>query len=368
MRNRIFFFFLITILPFIGCSRKTTPEEPLGNTSVGTPAQSLAEFEDTVERIRSDLKIPGLSAAITNKGKIVWAKGFGFADRESGTSATPDTVYHLASLTKPFAAVIVMQLVEEGKLDIEDPIANYGVNISSPGIIKVKHLLSHTSEGVPGTSYHYSGNRFSYLDDIIPAAAGETFCELLNEKILLPLHLDLTGPYPQSPTNCLINDPRSTQLAVQLAQGYSPNGQHEMSYQTYFGTAAGLVSSVIDISRFSIALDDDLLLLPESKELMFTPSQSNSGHELPYGLGWFIDNNEGLKIIWHYGFWDAVSSLILKVSERELAFIIVANSDRLSSASPGIGSDEDVNCSVAAQEFLNAFVFGTAQLPDVPIR
>jgi CubicO group peptidase (beta-lactamase class C family) len=140
-----------------------------------------------------------------------------------------------------------------------------------------------------------------------------------------------------------------------------------MSYPTYFGTAAGLVSNVIDVCKFSLALDNDLLMLPKSRELMFTPFLSNEGQELPYGLGWFIDNNEGIKLIWHYGYWDAVSSLIIKVPEKELAFVVLANSDRLSSASPGIGTDEDVNRSVVAQEFLNAFVFGTAPLPDSPM-
>ena len=70
---------------------------------------------------------------------------------------------------------------------------------------------------------------------------------------------------------------------------------------------------------------------------------------------------------WHYGYWDSYSALIMKIPERELSFVILANTDRLSSASQGIGGDEDVNHSVVAQEFINAFVDGIAQLPDIPI-
>jgi CubicO group peptidase (beta-lactamase class C family) len=84
-------------------------------------------------------------------------------------------------------------------------------------------------------------------------------------------------------------------------------------------------------------------------------------------MGVFVDDNEGFKIIWHYGYWDSYSALIMKIPERELSFVILANSNRLSSASNNIGRDEDVNHSVVAQEFLNAFVYGTAQLPDTPI-
>lgn len=370
MKSINLLFLIITCLLLTSCKESSPVEhsdEPLGYTSVGTPAQSLTEFENVLDRVRNDLKIPGFSAAIAKDGEIVWAKGFGFANRETGREATPETVYHLASLTKPFTTTVIMQLVEENVLDLESPISDYGVNLESDGIIRIKHLLSHTSEGVPGSTYNYNGNRFSSLDNIVLAETGKTFCELLNERIITPLNLNRTGPYPLSPNNCLTNNPNNSLILAQLAQGYTPNGQNQLNYPTYFGTAAGLVSNAIDVTKFSIALDNDLLLSSTTKELMFTPTISNNGSELPYGLGWFIDNNEDVKIIWHYGYWDAISSLIIKIPERNLTFVILANTDRLSSASQGIGIDENVNRSVVAQEFLNAFVYGTAQLPDEPI-
>jgi len=152
--KRILFILAAWTLLF-GCGEDPsapTPDEPLGFTHVGVPAQSLAEFETVVESIRTDLKIPGLSAAITKAGRIVWARGFGYANKAGQTPATPQTVYHLASLTKPFAAALVMQLVEERKLTLETPVSDYGINVEAQGVIRVKHLLSHTSEGIPGTA------------------------------------------------------------------------------------------------------------------------------------------------------------------------------------------------------------------------
>ncbi len=365
MKNRKHLFFIIIFLLVIDCKKETPTfpsDEPLGFTSVGTPAESLTEFENVLERIRIDLKIPGFFAAITKNRKIVWAKGFGYANKKKSIKATPETAYHLASLTKPFAATIILQLIEENKLTLETPVSDFEIEFDNSGVIKVKHLLSHTSEGIPGTYYNYSGNRFAYLDTVILGISGKSFCELLNEKIILPLNLNMTAPYLE-PNNCIDNN----QALAQLANGYSPNGQDTMYYPIYFGTSAGLISNVIDISKFSIAVDNSLLLKTETKELMFSPTISNDGVELPYGLGWFIDNNESVKIIWHYGYWDAISTLILKVPERELSFVILANTDRLSSASQGIGNDEDVNHSVVAQEFINAFVDGIAQLPDIHI-
>ena len=362
----IYLYLILCCLLFNSCTEDSpviVSEEPLGYTSVGTPAQTLQEFERVLERIRTDLKIPGFSAAITKNRKIVWAKGFGYANKEKSIEATPETVYHLASLTKTFAATIVMQLVEENKLSLEDPVSDYGVELDAQGVIRVKHLLSHTSEGVPGSHYSYSGNRYAYLDNVILGASGKTLCELLNDKIIEPLNLTLTAANPFSSKNCVQN----TSILNKLSQGYSPNGQNIMPLPTLFNSAAGLISNVIDISKFSIALDNDILLKAETKELMFTPFISNSGEELPHGLGWFIDNDEGVKIIWHYGYWDAYSALIMKIPEREIAFVILANSNRLSSASQGLGTDQDVNHSVVAQEFLNAFVYGAAQLPDSAI-
>ena len=355
--------FLIVVL---SCKKETPTspsDESLGYTSIGLPAQSLTEFENVLERIRTDLKIPGFSAAITKDRKIVWAKGFGYANKENMIKATPETVYHLASLTKPFTATIIMQLIEENKLTLDTPISDYGIDLGTQEVIKVKHLLSHTSEGVPGTYYSYNGGRYAHLDEIISGVTSKYFCEILNERIIIPLVLDLTAPHPFSIMDCEQN----TAVLEKMAQGYTSNGQDKMKYRAYFGSSAGLVSNVLDMSKFSIAIDNDILLSVELKELMYTPTLSNSGEELPYGLGWFIDNNEEVDIIWHYGYWDAVSTLILKIPEKDLSFVILANTDRLSSASQGIGSDEDVNRSVVAQEFLNAFVYGTAQLPDNPI-
>ena len=78
---------------------------------------------------------------------------FPIADIENKVEATPDTAYFLASLTKTFASTILMQLIEPGELELEDPVSKYGVRIKSPEKIRIKHLFSHTSEGIPGSYY-----------------------------------------------------------------------------------------------------------------------------------------------------------------------------------------------------------------------
>jgi CubicO group peptidase (beta-lactamase class C family) len=99
----------------------------------------LDRFEQQVESVRGRLKIPGLSVAIVKDQELLWTKGFGFADLENHVPATPDTLYSIASLTKTFAATLVMKLVEQGKLDLDEPVSHYSADFKDDSV-RVKHL------------------------------------------------------------------------------------------------------------------------------------------------------------------------------------------------------------------------------------
>lgn len=350
-----------------GAPLQTAPEPVL---VAGEPAGSLDEFERILEEHRARLNIPGLGAAIVKDRQVVWAAGFGYANRERGVRATADTPFHLASLTKTFASTVIMQLVEEGTLDLEAPVSEFGIQLQGPGTVRVKHLLTHTSEGVPGDRYQYNGARFGLLDTVVEVASGVSFCELLADRILRPLELPNTAPNPLAVHNCYFPSAAQEDAFQQrMAQGYTSDGRTPIEYPDYFGTAAGLVASARDVATYSIAIDQGRFLRPQTQEQVFTPAISNSGQTLPYGLGWFVQSHpRGVRIAWHYGYWTANSSLIVKVLDRQLAFVLLANSDLLSRASPGIGTDADVERSAWASEFLNAFVFGDAALPNRPVQ
>jgi CubicO group peptidase (beta-lactamase class C family) len=113
-------------------------------TSTKKDAERLARFEKQTEQLRSLLKIPGLSAVIIKDERVIWAKGFGYADVVKRTRATPDTIYHVASITKTFAATILMQLVEQGKLDLDEPMSHYSSEFKDDSV-KIKHLSRKVS-------------------------------------------------------------------------------------------------------------------------------------------------------------------------------------------------------------------------------
>jgi CubicO group peptidase (beta-lactamase class C family) len=347
-----------------GCLLACSGSNPLEPTAVATTyEEGLEGFPARLDTLRVRLRIPGMAAALVRDGEVVWARGFGLANVEDRVAATDSTPFHLASLTKPFASTVVMQLVEEGLVDLDAPVSDYGVELSSPGVIRVRHLLTHTSDGIPGSHYQYDGNRFGYLDAVIESASGRSFADLLAERILTPLGLRHTAPTPHQPDAFAFTGLDRNAFLAEMAAGYElRNGEVvPLGHPKHFGTAAGLVASARDVAAFSIAIDEGRFLEPGTWAQVFTPMVSNDGQTLPYGLGWFIQSYQGVTLQWHYGYWTTNSSLIVRAPAQRLAFVVLANTAQLSAAYPGLGSDSNVLRSDVARLFVDAFVLG-----DVP--
>ena len=113
----------MVLLVFVGCGGSSDGDNvsnpmPFVDLQVGEPGTSIEEFEVRLESIRGALYIPGMSAAIAKGGQVVWAKGLGYADVENHVPVDPTIPFRLASLTKPVASVLIMQLVKAGMLDL----------------------------------------------------------------------------------------------------------------------------------------------------------------------------------------------------------------------------------------------------------
>jgi CubicO group peptidase (beta-lactamase class C family) len=336
-----------------------------GGRSSLEPAR-LTRFEGALERLRQRLKIPGLSAAIVSEGRVAWARGLGHADRERGVKATSDTPYHLASVTKPLAAVVVLQLVEEGLIGLDDPVSDYGLGYESPGVVRVRHLLSHTSHGEPGAEFSYDSDRFADLGWVIARASGRSFRQLLAERVVEPLRLANTVPSPLSMGDGILSpfrswlDPRNAQVCARLARPYalSPSFSIVGGYHPIIlSPASGLISSVSDLARFDIALDGKRLLTEASTARMFRPTVALDGRPLAYGLGWFSQAHRGTRLVWHYG-WNppTASALYLKLPDEALTLLVLANSDALSRPFDLGRADALVLDSAAALAFYEIFV------------
>ena len=369
-------------------------------------SEKVALFEQELAALTETNNVPGLSAAIVHKQAVIWARGFGYADIEKQIPVTAETPYRLASVSKPFAAILLMQLIEEGKLTLDTPMNAFtlhpwfepgswsGAHFPSryeDATITVRHVLSHTSQAAPsGSAYQYNGNIFADLTWVIEDVTKASYPNVLRARMLDPLGMERTLPGHLAPWGQdLVREmptPYQVQNGVSTPATYPGFGLEpdrdvtpwnlqpayrlpEKSYAArqaflddaytsmYAGnTASGMISTVLDLARLDIALDQNSLITEASKEAMFTAQKTPSGATLPYGLGWFVEEQEGIRLVWHFGWFPpVVSALYLKVPDEEITLLLLSNSDRLSANYAW--SQRGVQASPYARLFLKHFVF-----------
>ncbi len=305
-----------------GETRDKSMSPPFTSTTGADPDAKLDEkltmFEGYLEEMRQELGIPGMSAAIVKDQELIWAQGFGYADVEAERPAAPDTPYEIASLTKTFSSTILLQLVEQGKVNLDDPVSKYGVFIKSPGVIRVKHLFGMTSQREPGSVFIYNGDRYGLLQKVIERASGRPFSALVIETILNPLGMS------DSIGITMVDQPAYAHIRERLSIPYGMDG----TYFSRLNASAGLVSTAPDLAKFDIALDQGQLIGPEARALAFTAQELSSGDPPVYGLGWFVQEFQGTKLVWAIGY-DSFSHLYVKFVDQGYTLIILTNSTAL---------------------------------------
>ena len=338
---------------------------------------------DRLDRALDSLRvchdIPGLAAAVVTDGEVAFARGYGWADVEGRRPVTAQTPFRVASLTKPIAATALLRLVEQGRLDLDRPFADYvegydrGCQLftsaevldSEPALrdltddwrcaserdrLTVRHYLTHTAQGEPGAAYRYNGFLYGQLFRVAEGASGRPFADLLRDDLFAPLGMTRTLPSQADST-------RPDVLAALALPYRTRAGEPERAdWPRPFGAnaGAGVVSTVLDLARFDAALDGGAVLGPDRREASATPARSSTtGERFPYGLGWFVQGYGGERLVWHYG-WQpgAYSGLWLRAPGRGITLILLANGEGLS-APFGLG-EGDVTRSPFARAFLDA--------------
>ena len=320
--------------------------------------QRLALFTRYIDPLRTQLDIPGLSAAIVSAGRIVWQSGFGYADVERRIPAAPDTPYRIASITKTFASTLLLQCVDRGTLDLDQPIRNFGATTPDPAAT-VRQVLAMASDQPAGSRYRYDGDRFAAPTAVIEACTRAPLRQALRFEILDRVAMvdsvpgqDLettTGGFDQGTLA------RYRSVIARLAKPYTVTGGRP-TVADYpprgINAAAGLISTVRDLASYDAAIDSGLLLRRETQAAAWTPFVLAGGQRSPYGLGWFTQTTAAGPAMWHYGLWPTFSSLLLKLPSRNVTLILLANSDGLSARFPF--ADGDVEVSPFARAFIAA--------------
>jgi CubicO group peptidase (beta-lactamase class C family) len=329
-------------------------------------ASGVPRFEKQLSGLQSELSIPGVSAAIVKDGRVVWAGAYGYADVEHHIPAAPETPYEIASLSKPVGATLLMQLVEQGRVSLDDPLSKHSEEVHRDKV-KVRHVLTHTAAGeIPGEKYEYNGNAFDLLTDVVIKGSGKRYRVLLADNIIDPLGMTNTSPGNDIADGLpnmekLLGEARARHYADVLARMAKPyklgrDGKFVPSVEDNrgIGTANGVVTTVLDYAKFDAAVDTHKLVSAATQEQMWTNQRTNDGKPIPYGLGWFVQNIGGTRVIWHNGYLpDRYSTLYVKVPEKRLTLIVFANSDALSAGFEL--AKGDVTRSPIARAFLSDF-------------
>jgi len=318
--------------------------------AAGAARDPAAELRSAVRAHLEQRGVVGCSIAIAEGGRVVFSEGFGYANLEARAPATPETVYRLASISKPITAVAVLRLAEAGLVDLDADIRKYLPEFPDKGaVITVRHILSHTS-GIR----HYRGNeslrneRFTgpipalaiFKDDPLEHPPGEQYTySTYGYTVLAALIEKVTGkPYPDAmrhlvwePAGMTATDVEDQRrIVLNRAAGYeaSPDGGYLNSRQvdlSYKWGGGGLVSTVTDLCSFAGALLEDRILSSEWRAKMWSRARLSDGTEIPYGLGWGVTRYRGELLISHNGAQQGSRTSLWILPERGVVIAVLTN-------------------------------------------
>jgi CubicO group peptidase (beta-lactamase class C family) len=279
------YFFFLAMLPVASTKGQTaTPPGEPSSTATGKPTDTHS-FTSTVDGVTPSLLqeygVPGAAIALIQKGRVVWVHGYGFANVASGTRVTAETVFNAGSISKSPTAWAVMQLVDQGKVDLDRPVDFYLKRWHLPASsfdnsqVTVRRLLSHTSGisnhdfhgwdpesplppieeslsgktgtgevqvvAAPGSGFHYSGANYAILQLLIEEVSGERFQDYMSANIFRPLHM----------SNSQYGLPPKFQQV--MATPYDGLGTAIPILRYNELSAAGLTTTVGDLAKFATA-------------------------------------------------------------------------------------------------------------------
>ncbi|RKH41192.1 class A beta-lactamase-related serine hydrolase [Corallococcus sp. AB050B] len=300
--------------------------------------------------------IPGAAVAVVRDGKVIKLAAYGMANLEWNAPASPRTAFQIASGTKMFTAVLLMDLVGQGKLKLEDRACQYIADCPPAWKdITVRQLASHTSgmkpgpvnadvssitvaveaakkvplASAPGEKAAYGSDDFVLLAHILEKVGGAPYPQLLRDRVFMPLGMTSSG-FDQA-TLTEEDIVLTSDVVPGRAATYQWRKDHQQQYwfvyPHYTLAAGGLFSSVTDMSRFAAALMSDKLLSAELRTAMWTPPTFNDGKPGSFAVGWTVGQYRGRPEVGHSG-GPALSDTVYYPDDK-LAVVVLTNQRKL---------------------------------------
>ena len=351
-------FFSALALGAAACAQTAAPAP---DTTPAAPAyQEIAtRLTAMVEHEMRDKRIPAVSIALVDGDKTVWARGFGKADAPAGGEATANTVYRIGSVSKLFTDIGIMQLVEQGKIDLDQPVATYLPDFkpANPfgGAITLRHLMSHRAglireppignyfdstdtnlshmvaslNGItlaypPGQRTKYSNAGVGTVGYVLEKLSGEPFPKYLKKTVLVPIGLRSSAFEPESAL--------TRRLAKAWMWTYDERTFAAPTFQLGMSPAGSMYSTVNDLATFAQVLfargktRTGSVLKPETLEKMWEPQFEAKGATRGYGLGFRVQRDSTFSVA-HGGAIYGFSTEFMALPDEHLAVILVGSRD-----------------------------------------
>ena len=322
--------------------------------------QSVIEMLDGfILREMEDKALPGVSIVLVDDQRIVWQKGFGYADPQAKTPVSSDTLFRVGSVSKLFTDVAVMQLVERGKIDLDAPVKTY-----LPGFrpqnsfdkpVTLRQLMSHRSGLVreppvgnyfdssqptlaetveslnktslvyaPETKVKYSNAAIATVGFVLEKIQKQAFAQYLKQSLLVPLGMNHSDFEPPKNAKNLAKGQMWTVFgktfdAPDFRLGIAPAG----SMYTTTGDLSRFISALLSVeaNKPGAILKKDLL------EQMWTPQFASPGQKNGIGLGFFVSDLDGRRKVEHGGAIYGFSTELSVLPDDKLGVVVVTNKD-----------------------------------------
>jgi CubicO group peptidase (beta-lactamase class C family) len=355
MKTRRFAVLVALVLGVLAPSYGQTTSSPVSDLT-----RLRKELEPKINDEISKGHVPGFAIGVVKNGNLIYAKGFGVARLGTNTPVTTKSLFHMASVTKTFVATAIMQLVEQGKIDLDAPLTKYlpyfKLNDERYRDIKIRQMLSHTS-GIPDTvDYHWDkpeydagaleryvrsiadeklvfapGEKFGYsntayevLGDVVAKVSGESFEDYVQHHILTPLGMKDSTLLVREANAQLLTSPHVFENEKLVVSKVFP-------YNRAHAPSSTLYSSIDDMSRWAMAnlnhgeLDGKRILKKETAESMWRPVVDAPVLKLKEGISWFTTESGGHHFVLHSGGDVGFESLVVLAPDDSIAVVAMSN-------------------------------------------
>ena len=360
MFQRALLFSLLILTTFLSGTTSSRAQEK-GLAAAGLPLRIDALVSDFVVA----KGIPGLSIAIAKNNQLIWERAYGLADVENSVAATAATRYRTASIAKSMTAVAILSLAEDGKLDLDEDIRSYCPGYpAKKWVVTSRQLLGHLG-GVrhyksnaetrstthffsldaaletfkddplrhePGSKFLYTTFGYNLLGNIAEGASGQSFLQVLEERVFEPAAMKATvadNQYTTIPNRTRGYMRPDLGTVTRLGGlGYMKPGElynaplHDTSVKIPGG---GLLSNAGDLVRFATSLNQGNLLPQNALDEMWTAQTTTDGKSTGYGLGWRVRTKDGEKTVSHTGGQAGTSTILMLHPSSGTAVAVMCN-------------------------------------------